>query len=111
VPDWVHPLDPAPVPADAAGLVFVRRNDMLIHLEGGRQHTYVSQFYKLLNSQALQAGNVAITWNPASGAPTVHALRIHRDGAVIDVLQNNHFEVLRREDQLEQSRLTGLLTA
>jgi transglutaminase-like putative cysteine protease len=110
-PDWVRPTDLAEVPASATGVVFVRKQDMLIHLDAAGQSTFVSQHFKLLNSQALQLGNVALVWNPAVGAPTVHAVRVHRDATVINVLDNTTFEVLRRENQLEQAQLDGTLTA
>ncbi|MFN2258219.1 MAG: DUF3857 domain-containing protein, partial [Parasphingopyxis sp.] len=110
-PAWVEASEAAPVPADAAGLVFLRRHDVLVHLEQGRQSTYQGQRMRLLHPQALEAGNLALSWNPAAGAPTVHMLRIHREGEVIDVLASTNFEVLRREDQLEQAMLTGRLTA
>ena len=110
-PEWATPSELAPVPADASGAVFVRKQDTLIRLSGEGEATYTAQQVKILNSQALEIGNIGLTWNPAVGAPTVHALRIHRDGEVIDVLANNRFEVLRREDQLEQAMLDGLLTA
>lgn len=110
-PEWVEPSEPLPVPADASGLLFARVQDTLVHLEDGGQSTYFGQRIKILHPQALQAGNLAITWNPAAGAPTVHALRIYRDGAMIDVLESTEFEVLRREDQLEMAMLDGLLTA
>lgn len=110
-PDWVEASDPAPVPADATGLVFVRRQDVLVHFDDRGQSIYQGQRIKLLHPRALDAGNLALTWNPAAGAPTVHMLRIHRDGETIDVLANNEFEILRREDQLEQAMLDGLLTA
>lgn len=110
-PDWVQPSEPIAVPANATGAIFVRKQDTLVHLDAAGQTNYVSQHIKLLNSQALELGNMGLTWNPAAGAPTVHAIRIHRDGTVIDVLANSKFEVLRREDQLEQAKLDGLLTA
>jgi hypothetical protein len=110
-PAWARPSEALPVPADATGLIYVRKRDTVIHLSAEGQATYSAFQVKILNSQALELGNVALTWNPSSGAPTVHRIRIHRDGAVIDVLDNNHFEILRREDQLEQARLDGLLTA
>ncbi|RXZ66669.1 DUF3857 domain-containing protein [Pelagerythrobacter rhizovicinus] len=100
-----------PVPADASGLLFTRVQDTLVHLEDEGQQTYVGQRIKILHPQALQAGNLALTWNPAAGAPTVHALRIYRDGTAIDLLESSKFEVLRREDQLEMAMLDGLLTA
>lgn len=110
-PDWVDASQDLAVPADAAGLVFVRRQDMQVHLGKEGQFTYQGQRFKLLHPQALQFGNLALTWNPAAGAPTVHGVRVHRDGEVIDVLANSKFEILRREDQLEQAMLNGLLTA
>ena len=48
---------------------------------------------------------------PSAGAPTVHVIRVHRGGEVIDVLENASFEILRREDQLEAASLDGILTA
>lgn len=59
----------------------------------------------------MQLGNIAVAWNPAAGAPTVHAVKIYRGSEVIDVMRTTSFEVLRREDQLEAARLDGLLTA
>lgn len=110
-PSWVTQSEPLPVPADAAGLIFVRQQDALIHLDGKGQSTFVGQRIVLLHPQALQLGNIGIAWNPATGTPTVHALRIHRGDETIDVLETARFEVLRREDLLEQSMLTGILTA
>jgi transglutaminase-like putative cysteine protease len=111
VPAWVAQSELLPVPADASGLVFVRRQDFLIHLDGQGQAQYVGYRIKILHPNALQLGNLSIAWNPASGAPVVHVLRIYRDNEVIDVLQKASFEILRREDQLEASRLDGTLTA
>jgi transglutaminase-like putative cysteine protease len=103
--------EPLPVPADAAGMAFVRQQDALIHLDAQGQSTFIAQRIVLLHPQALQLGNVGMAWNPAAGTPVVHALLIHRGDETIDVLQTAQFEVLRREDQLEQSALTGILTA
>jgi transglutaminase-like putative cysteine protease len=110
-PDWVKPSPLLAVPEDANGLVFVRAQDSIVHLDGRRQSTYTGLRVKLLHPQALQMGNLAISWNPAAGSPAVHALRIHRGDKVIDVLGATKFEILRREDQLEAAMLTGILTA
>jgi transglutaminase-like putative cysteine protease len=110
-PAWVAASEPMPVPADAAGLLFVRQQDAIVHFDARGQSTYSGQRIVLLHPQALQLGNIAIAWNPASGTPMVHAVRIHRDGETTDVLETTQFEILRREDQLEQSALTGTLTA
>lgn len=110
-PPWVQPSDPLPIPDDASGLAFIRRQDTLVHLDAAGQQTYVGQRVRLLHPQSLQLGNVAIAWNPAVGAPTLHVLRVHRDDQTIDLMEAAKFEVLRREDQLEQAMLSGVLTA
>lgn len=111
VPDWVVPSDPLPVPENTSGLVFVRFQDVLVHLDEKGQSQYLGYRMKILHPNALQAGNISIAWNPASGAPTVHAIQVHRGGETIDVLKDTSFEILRREDQLEVARLDGILTA
>lgn len=111
LPDWAVVSEPLPVPDDTAGLMFVRQQDALIHLDDHGQSAFVGQRVVLLHPQALQLGNVGFVWNPAVGKPVVHALRIHRGEETIDVLESARFEVLRREDQLEQAMLTGTLTA
>src|SRR5687768_7346101 len=95
-PAWAAPSEPLPVPADATGLLFIRQQDALVHLDARGQSTFVAQRVVLLHPQALQLGNVGIVWNPGVGAPMVHALRIHRDGETIDVLETTQFEILRR---------------
>lgn len=110
-PDWAEASKLEPIPDNAKGLVFLRRNDLFVHLDGNGQSTYRNQRMKLLASQALGIGNLSLVWNPSSGAPLVHTLLIHRNGETIDVLKNNAFEVLRREGQLEQAMLNGYLTA
>lgn len=110
-PVWATLSDPLPVPADVQGLAFVRRNDTFVHLDQGGQSSYQGYWIRLLHENALQLGNLSIAWNPSAGAPTVHTLRIHRNGAVIDVLKTAKFEILRREHELEASKLDGELTA
>jgi hypothetical protein len=84
---------------------------MEIHLSEKEQAQYFGYRAKILQSSALQLGNVSIAWNPRAGAPIVHGIKVIRDGQVIDVLSTSSFEVLRREDQLEAARLDGMLTA
>ena len=111
VPDWVTAAQPLEIEGDPRGIVFVRNQDTQVHFDASGQTYYQGSRMKLLNANALQAGNIAIGWNPAAGAPTVHTLAIHRDGSRIDVLDTSQFTVLRREDQLETSMINGLLTA
>jgi transglutaminase-like putative cysteine protease len=109
-PEWARVSDPLETPANSSGLGFVRAQDIIVHLDATGQSTFFSQRIKVLHPTALQVGNIALAWNPAAGRPTAHAVRIYRDGKTINVLENSSFEVLRREDQLEQSVLTGVLT-
>lgn len=111
VPDWVEEIEPLPVPEDAGGIFFMRRQDMLVHLDATGQSTFTAQHFAILHPQALQLGNVGIVWNPASGDAIVHRLNVHRDGQIIDVLETTEFEIMRREDQLEQAMLDGVHTA
>lgn len=110
-PAWVKSSELMPVPENASGLAFVRRQDVLINLDKQGQEQYAGYRIKLLHPNALQLGNLAINWNPASGHPTVHTIKIYRGDQVIDVLDKASFEILRREDQLEAATLTGQLTA
>ncbi|WP_256360023.1 MULTISPECIES: DUF3857 domain-containing protein [unclassified Brevundimonas] len=57
------------------------------------------------------ASVVSAVWNPARETVQVHAIRIIRGDQVIDALDGQTFEVLRRESNLEQSMLDGTLTA
>ncbi len=110
-PAWVKPSALMPVPDDADGALFVRRQDLMIHLNDSGQEQYLGYRIKLLHANALQAGNISIAWNPAAGAPVVHAVRVYRGAETIDVLDQTKFDVLRREDQLEAAHLDGILTA
>lgn len=110
-PNWVVPSELMAVPEDASGLVFVRRQDVLVHLDEQGQVHYTGSRTKILHSNALQLGNLSIAWNPESGAPTVHTIKVYRGDEVIDVLPEASFEILRREDQLEAAVLDGTLTA
>ncbi|MBA3054526.1 MAG: DUF3857 domain-containing protein [Sphingomonadales bacterium] len=100
-----------PVPANASGSAFVRRQDALIHLDGQGEERYAGYRIRILQSSALGVGNIAIAWNPAAGSPVVHNIKVYRGGEVIDVLKTTSFEILRREDQLEAASLDGMLTA
>lgn len=111
VPDWAIPSELMPVPVEAGGLFFVRRQDALIHLDDQGQAQYTGYRIRILHPNALQIGNIQAAWNPAAGPPLVHVIKLHRGGETIDVLEKTSFEILRREDQLEAAKLDGILTA
>lgn len=110
-PAWARPAPAVATPADAQGLIFFERQQLQTHFDATGQSQFQSYRVKLLHPQALQLGQVVLSWNPTSGSAAVHTLTIHRDGRAINVLDKVKFEVLRREDQLEQAMLSGVLTA
>ncbi|MBX9727869.1 MAG: DUF3857 domain-containing protein [Sphingopyxis sp.] len=100
-----------PVPTDAGGMVFVRQATSAVHLDEIGQLTHTSYRLRILHASALNLGNISIQWNPAIGAPVVHALRVHRGEEVNDILADHEFDILRREENLEEAMLDGTLTA
>jgi hypothetical protein len=110
-PAWVAPSELLSAPEIVSGPLFMRRQDVQIHLSDQGQAQYQGYRAKILNTNALQLGNLSIAWNPSAGAPIVHEIKVFRDGQVVDVLQKSTFEILRREDQLEAASLDGNLTA
>lgn len=110
-PVWATPSEPLAVPASVQGPVFMRRQESFVRLTATGHDLFSSQMIRILQPQALEIGNIAIAWNPASGAARVHKVVIHRREDTIDVLAKTAFEILRREDQLETARLDGMLTA
>lgn len=111
IPAWAIPSAMLPVPDNVSGPIFTRRQDVLVHVSDAGSSQYSGSRIKILQSNALEIGNISIAWNPASGAPIVHKIKVYRDGQSIDVLRNASFEILRREDQLEAATLDGILTA
>ncbi|RHW17958.1 DUF3857 domain-containing protein [Sphingomonas gilva] len=82
-------------------------------LEEGELWAYVDTATRIASTQMLnQAGTIAIPWMPNQGDLIIHRVQIVRDGEEIDLLaKGERFAVLRREQELEQLKLTGLLTA
>ncbi|HEY8603384.1 DUF3857 domain-containing protein [Tsuneonella suprasediminis] len=108
--DWV-----APKPIDAArsaGPAFALY-DVQVHLEGGVVSTYQDSAIRMSNPAMLtQAGTITAEWMPDKGDLTIHRIELLRDGEVIDLLaQGAKFEVLRREQNLEQRTVDGRRTA
>lgn len=91
--------------------MFFRRQDVLVHLDDKGQLEYTGYRIKILQPAALAIGNLSIAWNPQAGSPTVHSIKVFRDGQTIDLLPTADFQILRREDQLEAAQLNGMLTA
>jgi len=110
-PGWVAPPAPDTPSTAAQGAPF----QILVGETQARFGADVEEVYsrvkiKVLRPEALAVGNLTLQWNPATDDLRVHALRIHRDGQVIDVLRSQKFMVVQREQQLESAILDGALT-
>jgi tetratricopeptide (TPR) repeat protein len=111
-PAWVAP---APQPTQAASPegapVRVVYTDLQIRMTADGDESYSAFRLKILTPEGLPAANVAATWNPSTDDMVIHRLRLIRGGQVIDVLAENKFEVIQRENNLENNMLDGQLTA
>jgi hypothetical protein len=110
-PPWVH-LQTIPIAKPTEAPVALLLDDQQISFAPGKVTTYAEAAIKIENSQGLAAGNVSLTWQPATDAVTVNKLQIRRGDKVIDVLAGGQtFTVLRRETNLDAATLDGTLTA
>ncbi|HWK41111.1 MAG TPA: DUF3857 domain-containing protein [Croceibacterium sp.] len=112
-PQWVVDFDRvAQVQSDAELPVHVRLSDFQSRLEAGRATHYVALELEIRTPEGLSAGNLSLSWRPEFEDLTVHHVLIERGGTVTDVLaEGQSFTVLRREQNLEEAVLTGILTA
>ena len=108
---WIVPAAPldAKAGADQAILAFETQQ----RIEKGVTTAYVETAFRATTAQALsQLGSLTIPWMPDRGGLTLHVVEIVRPDGKVDLLKNGkRFVILRREEQLEQRMLTGLLTA
>lgn len=112
-PDWVvqQPVPPAPAkPSEAP--VAILLSDEQVRLDPGRITKFGQTAARIQTPEGLAAGNLSLSWNPATETLTVNRLEIRRGDKVIDVLKTGQkFTTMRRESNLEQATLTGVLTA
>ena len=87
--------------------------DRQIRFEGGVVTRYADFAYDVTDQQAVSNySTLQFGWMPDKGDLTIHRLEIIRDERVIDLIaQGAEPEVIRRERQLEQRMVDGLLTA
>ena len=114
VPAWVLPAPataPAPGKDQADGPVQFRFLDKQLRIGPNGDEMYMAYQVKIQKPEGLAIGNVSLTWQSESGSAVVHRVRILRGSQSIDVLAANRFKVIQRETGLEQSMLTGQMTA
>ncbi|WGM39853.1 DUF3857 domain-containing protein [Caulobacter sp. NIBR1757] len=112
-PAWVKPLPPLKTDSPVTGAPFRQlRLDEQVHFGPEGDSIYIESVIRIQTAQGLSAmGTIALPWNPDSTTLTVHKLEIKRGTEVIDVLADQAFTVLRRENRLEYAMLDGVLTA
>lgn len=111
--DWVKPLGPLKLDAPKTAAPYRQlRLDQQVHFGPEGDSVYVESVVRIQTAQGLSVmGTIALPWNPDSVTLTVHKLEIRRGDQVIDVLADQAFTVLRRENRLEYAMLDGVLTA
>lgn len=112
-PDWVKPAPPIDTSKLDGESPVVMLADQQHRLHDGQLWAYTDGATRIASAQMLnQAGTVQLPWQPDDGDLIVHKVEILRGGERIDALaKGERFSVLRREEQLEQLQLTGVLTA
>ena len=111
--DWVKALPiPAPDPARAAMPVQSLLVTTQTRYGTESDDHFIEYALKVQDPQGLAAGNIAIPWHPDLTDLVIHKVHILRDDKAIDLLvAGQEFMVLRRENNLEQAILDGVLTA
>ena len=110
-PDWVQiaDVDLASVKDGPSEILL----DYQYRLENAVVHEYQDRLVRIDNLQALTTeSTLKMDWSPDKGDLFVHRMDIIRDGETIDLIADGaRFEILRREQGLEQRLLDGRLTA
>ena len=112
--DWVIvDAGTAALPAANQAPLQVLLRDQQIRITTDAVETYEASRWRIQSPQGLSAtGTLSFSWKPDSDVMTVHKLTVTRDGKTQDLLgTGENLTILRRENELEQSVLTGLLTA
>ncbi len=122
VPAWAgeEPLyQPAPAWVAAVPMPDIKSGPPILildsqeRIEQGRLSSYTDQAIRVDNPQMMTAlGTLQAGWLPDKGDLIVHRVAILRDGQEINLLDGGaRFQVLRREQRLEQRMLDGAYTA
>ncbi|GMG87202.1 DUF3857 domain-containing transglutaminase family protein [Biformimicrobium ophioploci] len=114
-PEWlrpvaVPPLD-APLPADGSGVRYIL-SDTQVNTAAEEKQEYSRYISRVVHQSALrEVSNISIGFLPAFQKLTVHSVRIHRDGKVIDKLPSLQFRLFQQESQLDNDMYMGSWTA
>lgn len=114
VPDWVESVaipDADPERPEQAVQILLNSNQN--RFSPDTDEFYFETATLVQTPQGLGAiGTISIPWQPELRTLVIHKVHLIRDGEVIDLIENGQeFIVLRRENNLEQAMLDGVLTA
>lgn len=112
-PNWVRDVAiPAPS-AQASGPAEVLLKDLQIQFDEQGRHIYTRNVIRIRTEAGLaEYGNLAFIWNPVLENLIIHRVAIRRGNSVIDLLEGGKsVAILRREENLDQAKLDGALTA
>jgi tetratricopeptide (TPR) repeat protein len=112
-PDWVLAAPAADPPGAGPAPPSFRTFDLQERIDQGQTWEYVHGAVKITSPEQLtQSGTYTVVWSPDHGDINIHKVTILRGGKAIDVLAAGaKFEVLRREQQLEELQINGQLSA
>ena len=112
-PSWVRALvQDEPVPATDAAPIRILAMDQQVRFGPDGVDTYTIRRIRVQTAQGLGLlSTVNASWSPPRETLQVHGVRILRGDHVIDALDGQDFQTLRRENNLESSMLDGVLTA
>lgn len=107
-PSWVAPMQPRePAAGQKEGPLRFTYSDVQVRTDGAGTEQFAAYRVTLLQNEALALGNINLAWMPDAGGVTVHHLRIIRNGAAIDVLEDTKFTVFQPQNAIEFSILSG----
>lgn len=112
-PQWVKPAPAIDAKALTDADPVLQLRDIQVRLNGNEVWNYTAIATRAATAQMLgDIGNLQLGWSPDSGDLIIHSVEILRGGETIDVVKaGQKFEVLRREQRLEQRWVDGVLTA
>ncbi|WP_237709172.1 DUF3857 domain-containing protein [Sphingomonas elodea] len=112
-PGWVKVAPEPDAKRNAESDPMVVLFDEQARVADGQVWTYFDQAQRVVSAQMLSnVGTVTLPWQPDAGDLIIHRAEIIRGTEHIDLIAaGQRFEVLRREQQLEQLQINGTLTA
>lgn len=112
-PAWLKPAPAIDVAKLTDETPMIVRLDNQQRIENGQVWSFFDTATRAASAQTLSTiGDIKLQWQPAQGDLVIHQAEIIRGTQHIDLIKNGQpFTVLRREEQLDQRQIDGVLTA